>query len=158
MSVSNGQVTGFGTGVRLSGNGETVSGITINGYSGTGVDIGSGIISNSDADGGGLVGLEIDINGAVQHCRAANNSLVGVYAGYASALITDNQITGGQEGIEVYSGNGSVTNNFISNTGTGLVSYGTVVGYGLNTFAGNATDVTGGTSMQNNVCSNGSKC
>ncbi|HXF14625.1 MAG TPA: hypothetical protein VN517_15825 [Terriglobales bacterium] len=119
---------------------------------------GSTTVRNVSITVNGNFGIFIGTSGTVTGCTVVSISPdqtddgIGIFGG---GLVSGNTVRNFNQGIV---GNElNVTNNAISHNSTGL-SGGFPTGYGSNTFVQNATDVDSGTSMKNNVCSNGGVC
>lgn len=97
-------------------------------------------------------------SGRITNCTITSGfSPVGANGIYIQdgGLVSGNTVSNYTTGIG--GNNNSITNNVILGNTTGLFGGGTT-GYGSNAFIRNATDTSFGTSMKNNVCSNGNVC
>jgi hypothetical protein len=117
-------------------------------------------VRNVSISARGGFGISIT-NGTVTDCTISvvSNSGFSLQPGIGiseGGMISGNTVAFFFTGI---SGNNlAVTNNLIENSSSLGLFEGSISSYGSNTFIGNAQDIEGGTSMKNNVCSNGSLC
>ncbi len=172
------------TGINASGEGEvTVENGALTGF-GTGVNLGFfGIVRNVHADSNGN-GIHVANNGVVEGCTANNstqtqetgfgiqcaaacaisgnttngNPFAGIQCAGIGCVITGNTaIANGAFGIECLGSGCLISGNTVTNDGTGIYAIDASTGYGGNVLI-NSLNVTGGTTMKNNVCYPGTLC
>ena len=133
LVVENGTITGFGSlnGVTTGDNGMVNS-----------VHVASD--NNGITTGSGSV---------IEGCTANSNGLFDIYAGGGS-VISGNTANSATVGIECNGSGCAILGNIIdSNSINGIQASDGTTGYGGNVLTGNfVTNVTGGTSMGNNIC------
>jgi parallel beta-helix repeat protein len=145
------------TGINASAQSDvTVENGTATGFA-VGIQVGSaGIVRNMHADANG-VGMTVGNNTVVTGCTANNSSIFGAWGINCSGgcSISGNTANGNNFfGIEC-SGQGCLIsgNTADGNGNTGIFANDTTTGYGGNVLINNADgNVSGGTSMKNNVC------
>ena len=135
--VENGSVEGFGTGISLQGN-SAVKNVRA--------------LFNTNA------GIAMASDGLVEDCIAsANNQTTGVGISCGGGCnIWGNTASNNNVGIASGGGSLILRNTLESNNATALSITGAAnatTGYGENVLSFNATNVSGGTSLKNNVCS-----
>jgi parallel beta-helix repeat protein len=136
ITVENGTVTGFQRGIEFSGNND--------------------IVKSVHADSNSSAGILTANNAVIEGCTANSNSDDGIICGKDCAISGNTANNNGITGISV-AGPGAagliLHNNISGNTSDGIFANDATTGYGENVLNGNGTDVSGGTSMKNNVCS-----
>jgi parallel beta-helix repeat protein len=160
VTVENGTVTGFGTGVEVGqfgivrnahadANGDGINGdtntviesCTVNNSLDTaGVALfcfGVCVVSGNTVNGNADVGIKCSSNGCVIKGNTADANTTGILCGGTGCLITGNTA--------------------INNVGDGI-SAAKTTGYLGNVVTGNGTDISGGTNLGQNLCTGGVIC
>ena len=186
-TVENGIVTGFQTGVTVSSNAiiRNVQAISNSGVGirvGYNVNYGAnglveGCTANNNAGGIYCIGNSCRFAGNVANNNSSNgincggvgcliygnttnyNGGTGIGCSNGGCMILDNTVEFNPYGIvPPLGGNSIFRNTVVGNTSYGLYIFnGTTSGYGENIFQGNGTNVSGGTSLNTNLC-NGVAC
>ena len=135
ITIKNGVVSGWFGGINLAGSqvGALVEEVHANNNSGTGIDVGDGIVRRCTTTGD-FVGISVDNYGVVESNVSSKNA--------DGFLLFNTTATG---------------NTAVGNTNFGLSALGDTV-YGSNVFSGNKSDAGGGVSQNNNVCTGGATC
>jgi len=136
FSIAGPGPSSFGDGINGSAAGAlTVENGTVTGF---GIDVYTGnnsIVRNVHATASPSAGIQTG-NGAVISGNTANGNGVGIFCAGSGCAIYGNT-------IDTNTGSGSA----------GILTVDKTTGYGENVLYSNGTDVSGGTSMKNNVCS-----
>ena len=155
----------FGIGIYVTANHVTIdlNGFSIVGPGKLSLPPSAGIQSNTGAltvENGTVTGFGTDIstgnNSIVRNVHATASGGVGIETGNG-AVISGNTVNGNNMGISCFGSGCAIYGNTIDDN-TGFGSYGIMAadkttGYGENVLWKNGTNVLGGTSMKNNVCS-----
>lgn len=129
-----------------------------NGYDGLGAGLDSTLIGNT-ARSNGRGGIETNSNCTVSGNTTNGNTVFGIYCN-GGCTIERNTANGNATGVSLLGGNSIIGNTMRGNTNFGLVAIGTDSGYALNTLTGNnsgggganSPQVSGGTSLGQNLC------
>jgi hypothetical protein len=118
----------------VTGNNSVVSRCTANSsQAGTGIQSGNfGVVEGSTASFNGFFGISCHQGCAISGNATSNNHTTGIVVDLSGLILH---------------------NTSISNSFGGISATGATTGYGENVLDGNSTNVGGGTSMKNNVCS-----
>jgi len=137
VSVANGSVRGFATGVSLSGNGSVIEHVRAT---------------------GGAIGLSAGNVCAIRSCEANGNSNDGIRAGNGCLVSGNTATNNGGDGISTGAGSNVLGNTILGNTAFGLnLASGT--GYSQNVVNGNGGgSVSLGVPAGNNVCNGTTTC
>ena len=150
VNVTANHVTIDLNGFSIAGPGPSSSGDGINGSAAGALTVENGTVT----------GFGIDIytgnNGIVRNVHATASPAVAIQTG-SGTVISGNTANGNNTGIFCASSGCAIYGNTIDgNTGSGsagILAADKTTGYGENVLYNNGTDVSGGTSMKNNVCS-----
>lgn len=149
VTVENGKFSNLQQAVELDGRGEDADHLSI-AQCGNGVGIGGGMVEHVIANVTGVYGIAV--------------ALQPVGASLLSGQVLDCTVDGGLWGIEFTNGSGSAVDNLVSNTQSGAIAFFRGGTHGLisrNIMIGSGgfdISPTAGTSLGDNVCSNGSRC
>jgi hypothetical protein len=155
VTVKNGTVTGFGNGVFL-GDSAIVNAVEANSNSAEGIQVGNsslvqGCTASSNNDGITGVGNGILISG-----NAANSNVrYGIETNGHGIVVSGNAEFGNAIGINYLKDGGLISGNTVYSNGighNGIVTVGGTTAYGGNVLT-NTFNVSGGTSLGNNLCS-----
>jgi hypothetical protein len=145
-----GQVTIDLNGFSITGPGAPFGGTGVAGDFATGCTVENGTVT-----GFGVVGVLTGNNGIVRNVRATSNG-VGIDCSGNGCLISDNTVNNNSTGIGCGSGC-LISGNTLFNNAFGIQAGDATTGYGGNVLKNTTTNVSGGTSLKNNVC-NGVVC
>jgi hypothetical protein len=149
-----GGVISFHSGVDSpNSNNTTVKNGSVTGFSGNGITLNTGSVVDVHADGNGNAGIFLQ-GGVITRCTANFNP----NAGFSVSRVTLSDSTASQNDVGISATQSTLIQNVVTgNTTLGIVD---VLGhvfvlFGSNVIVGNGTDVSGGTSQHNNVCTSG---
>lgn len=132
INVLNGSISDMGYGVQLPGAGDSVTNVTV-------MNSTNGIVLNL---------------ARVTNCRVLNSGIGIELTG--GGLASGNTLSGNYYGILLYK-DGSASGNYISGSNVGI-TFSAHGFYSGNVLSGNTTDVSGGVSHSDNICSGGGAC
>ena len=125
VSVENGTVDGFNTGLQLGG---------------------QAIVRNVHADAD-TFGIVLGAGSLIQGCTATGDTQYGIRVGGAT-VISGNTVNGGNNGISCNGSGCLITYNSIdNNSGAGISANDSTTAYGWNVLNGDLGGISGGTSM-----------
>jgi len=162
ITVENGTVTGFGTGVQLGSYGivkNIHADVNGNGIHGGNNSVVEGCTANnSTTTGTSGFGIYCLAACAISNNTANGNPFAGIQCAGTGCAITGNTAIGNVGfGIECLGTGCLISGNTIINNGTGIEAIDASTGYGLNVLS-DGTNAKGGTSIGNNICNPGGPC
>ncbi len=141
-------------GISASVVGTTVENGTITGFSQAGVYVGDDSIVKSvhvDSNTAGY-GIDAGNNAVIEGCTANSNSR-GINCRLSRCSIIGNTLNNNSAaGVNVVGSGSLILHNIIGGDAGGIFASDATTAYGENVFNGNTSNVSGGTSMKNNVC------
>lgn len=151
IDVSASDVTIDLNGFSIAGPGGSTSGNGISAAGATDVTVENGTITGF----GGNAAIRAGNNSIIKNLHAGSNGQ-GIVAGNGSVISNNVAHDNGGIGINCNGSGCAITGNAVYNNGQGISANDASTGYGENVLK-NTTNVSGGTSLKNNVCS-GSSC
>ena len=159
ITVENGAVTGFHDGVVLGAD-SIVKSVHADLNANNGITAGNNsVIAGCTANSNGNLGITAGDNSGVEGCTANSNTAFGIDCSFNGCTISNNAANGNNIGIRLRGSGGVILHNTsINNSHQGIEAADNTTGYGENVLTlDGIPNVTGGTSMKNNVC-NGALC
>ncbi len=160
VTVENGWVSGFGTGVQL-GFGSILKDVHAdNNFNG--IEVGTAcVVTGCTANSCGGTGIQCQATCTITDNTANYDSAGGITCGAPgsgnASVISGNTVTTDGVGIHCVGSSCLITGNIVSYNTTGIQAADLTTGYGGNVLYFNTTPILKGTSMGNNLCS-GTAC